>query len=77
MGAMVVHHPNEDNLIKQIMDKIGWKYQNKRYTSKQIMLEGGKEIDQDTKERGIKVYQEILEKLENHSNKSEKDLSFA
>jgi hypothetical protein len=44
MGAMVVHHPHEDNTIKKIMDDIGWKYYNKRYDLKQIMVEG-KEID--------------------------------
>jgi hypothetical protein len=76
MGAMVVHHPHEDNAIKHIMDKLDWKYYNKRYDSKQIMTNSG-EIDEKTRQRGYVVYEEVLASLEKFATQSDKDMSFA
>jgi hypothetical protein len=63
MGAMVVHHPHENNPIKKYMDQIGWKYFNKRYDSKQIMIASDTEISEAIKQRSYIVYQSILSKL--------------
>lgn len=77
MGAMVVHHPHEDNSIQQLMDSIGWRAYNKRYHSKQILQPGGGELAEETGQRGYAVYQEVLNHLEKRANQAEKDMSFA
>lgn len=45
LGAMIVHHPYEDNAIREIMDRMNIEYSSKNYKSQQVMVGLGKEIN--------------------------------
>ncbi len=44
MGAMIVHHPYENNPIRELMDRMNIKYSSKDYKSQQIMVGLNREL---------------------------------